>query len=472
MSVDARRSEIDVAIVGAGPAGQAAAESLVSHGLSVVVIDEQPRAGGQVLRQPPAEFTVSSWLVGRSYRTLKAQLQRFESLTAVRRLHRCSALGIFQAPDSARKRLLLATPEGTDSVAARAVLIVSGCYDMPTPLPGWTLPGVMTAGAVQTMLKSMQLASGERIVLAGTHPLMLLIGEQLLAAGSRPVAVLFAQPLMSMLRMLAAAPVTVLRHLPKFLQSLRSWSALRRAGVPVRFGAALQRIEGRGRAESVHFAASQAANRLSCDQVALCYGFLPQSDLVRMVGADTHWAGPAGGFAANHDDWMRSSVTSISVAGEVGGVRGAEAALATGQIAAAGILLDLQKIDAATAEQLSRPARRKLQRLDGFARLLAKLANPEPYLPEPDADTLICRCEDISLRTIEDMLRLQPPPGGASAFKLLSRVGMGACQGRGCEHSLLRQLRGNGALANATGAAGFTVRFPVRPVTIGDLIDD
>lgn len=441
----------DVAIIGGGPAGQAAALALAGHEVSIAVIDEQARPGGQILRQPPRR--TADWLPGRSYAALKDQLARFEALDRVIWLGGRSVL------DCQPGRLLTHGPHGTQAIIARHILIAAGCQDLAVPLPGWTLPGVYAAGGIQALLKSQHILAGERILLAGTHPLQLVIAEQIVRAGGSVAAVLFAQPRRVMLAPLLRAPTTAARRARDLLAGGSAMRTLRAAGVPVHFGTALTRTTGTDQVE----AAETTAGTIACDAIGLCYGFVPQSALPRMAGAQMVAAGPTGGWRATHDEWMRASVPGIHVAGEVTGVAGAEAARAGGTLAGLGIAQDLDLLTPAAAQTAAQPARRALARHRAFAALLDAIADPRRYLPAPQPDTLICRCEDVPLAPIAQAIATG---ASANAVKLATRCGMGLCQGRNCESTLLRLLADAGRPADP----GFTARFPARPVTIGDLL--
>ncbi|MDM7955707.1 NAD(P)/FAD-dependent oxidoreductase [Blastomonas sp.] len=449
----ADRIECDVAIIGGGPAGQAAALALSGHGLSIVVIDEQPRPGGQILRQPPARFAVRGWLEERSYRPLKQLLGRFQALDDIHWLGSHSVIGL------QRGSVMAMGPEGVTTVTARHILIAAGCHDLAVPLPGWTLPGVYAAGGIQAFIKGQQLLVGNRILVAGTHPLQLIIAAQIVAAGGSVAAVLFAQPRSAMVAALARHPLAALRRVPDLLATAAALRALARAGTPIHFGTSLEALIGTDRVS----AAQTSAGTINCDAVGLCYGFVPQSALPRMAGAQMRPSGPAGGWACGHDDFMRTSVPGVSAAGETTGVAGAAAAAAGGALAGIGIALDLGLISLEAAEHAARTPRRDLAQHRAFAALLDAVADPRAYFPAPSADTIICRCEDVEQATIAAEL---PVCQSANAVKLATRCGMGACQGRNCEPSLLRMM----AKAGNVPETGFTPRFPARPVSIADLL--
>ncbi|PEQ13585.1 hypothetical protein B2G71_04440 [Novosphingobium sp. PC22D] len=443
----------DLAIVGGGPAGQAAALALQGHGLAVAVIDEQPHPGGQILRQPPREFGVTGWMGGKVYAALRRQLGQFEALSGLDWLGGRSVLGLSRSSDASFV-LTLSGRSGVETLRARRVLLATGCQDLAVPLPGWTLPGVYAAGGIQAFVKSQQIVPGKRIVLAGTHPLQLLIADQIVAAGASVSAVMFAQSRQAMARLLAESPLVAARQASALLPAGAAMARLRRRGVPVRFGESLLGIVGGERVEGVRSSAGETA----CDAVGLCYGFVPQSALPRMAGAGMRAAGPAGGWAAECDAWQRTSVAGLYAAGETTGVAGAAAAQCAGRIAGAGIALDLGLLAPGAAERRVAGVRRAHAKHLKFAALLDRIADPTGHFPVMAPSTIVCRCEAVRLADLVSCLDGR----SANAVKLASRCGMGPCQGRNCEPTLLRLL---GDRADP----GFSARFPARPVMLGDL---
>ena len=464
-------ASFDVAVIGGGPAGQAAAQATLAAGLTTVMVDEQMRPGGQILRQPPIAYGVVGWMRGRLYRPLRRLLAQTETHEELTWMGGTSVAGMWPKDDGFVLHL-----SGTHGGAlhARRVLIAAGCYDMPVAMPGWTLPGVMSAGGVQTLIKAQQVRAGERFVLFGTHPLQLLVAQQLVAAGAQVAAVLFAQSRTAMIRAALPHMSGAFATPGPLLAAFGAMVALRRAGVPVIYGAAAQRLgaDETGQALGwIEYEREGQIYRIACDSAAQCFGFLPQSDLPRQVGAQVCWAEPAGGWATACDSWQRSTVPGLYVAGETTGVAGAELAMVEGSIAGLAMAVDSVRIAPASALTDHRRLLARVGRLRGFAALLRAVADPNGYLPRPDDDTLLCRCEDVSFAAVQaatgEIAALATPT--ASAVKQRCRIGMGLCQGRSCEHSLIRHLAGaNGCSPNAL--ATWRTRFPVRPLPIDEVI--
>lgn len=463
-------SIFDIAIVGGGPAGLAAAERTLAADLSTCVIDEQQRPGGQILRQPPASFSVPGWLTGAPYRKARALLDRVSADPRLHWLGGQSVAGIL--PEAEGFTLPLSgVGTGAQQVQARRVLVAGGCYDLPVALPGWTLPGVMSAGAVQTLIKAQQVLPGQRIALFGTHPLMIVLAQQIVAAGGEVAALCFAQPFGRMVRTALARLPGALATPGPLLAAAAGLAALRRAGVRVRYATPVLRCEG---AASVKRLVVGGEEHISCDIAAMCYGFLPQADLVRQAGAQVRWSAPAGGWEALHDGAMRSTLPGLYVAGETTGVAGSDAAMAEGTLAGLAIAQDAGALAARAATPAMRSARGRRQALEGFVTLLRDVADPRPWLPPADADTLLCRCEDVPAATVDRAIADAAAIGtafGASEIKLRCRAGMGLCQGRSCEHALIRRIAAARACPEAA-ITGFRTRFPVRPVPVAELLDE
>lgn len=451
--------QYDLAIVGGGPAGQAAALAFDGLPLRVAIIDEQQRPGGQILRQPPREIGVAGWMSGKAYAPLLEQLRQFETLTGINWLGGRSVLGLSRKPD-AGFTLTLSGRHGVELIEADRVLLATGCQDLVVPMHGWTLPGVYAAGGIQAFVKSQQVIPGNRVVLAGTHPLQLLIAAQIVSAGGTVAAVLFPQKRRDMAGLLARSLRTAAREAAALFPAGAAMATLQKHRVPVRFGEGPLAILGDSKVEALRTHKREIAS----DTVGLCYGFVPQSTLPRMTGAEMKPAGRAGGWAAECDGWFRTSVNGLYAAGETTGVAGAAAARFAGTIAGTGIALDLGLLSEEDAERRAEQARRERARHLEFADLLDRIADPSNHFPNMAPDTIVCRCEEVPLSAITPLIDGR----SASAVKLTSRCGMGPCQGRNCEPTLLRLLTKTGV---ARGDAGFAQRFPARPVMLGDLAE-
>lgn len=460
----------DVVICGAGPGGLVAARVLCDAGARVAIIDEQPRAGGQFLRQPPATFRVGGWLASDLYAKGKAALHAIEDAAAVDWHFGTVIHGLFREAD--HWRIWASNAAGMVDLRARRVLVATGCYDMPVPFPGWTLPGVMSAGGIQTFIKSPQVLPGKRFALAGSHPLLLVLADQIVKAGGEIAALCLSQSLAASLGLLRS-PVVMAENPGKFMATAKIMLALRRAGVPIRFESAITRASGNDCVMDVEIArldrdgipTDTGREVIACDAVGTCYGFLASSELARQAGAEAIWDPRRGGWIIPVDDWQQSSVPGLYAAGEVTAVEGSDMAMAEGEIAALAIARDLGLMsDAAVARAVLAPRRDRLQ-YRRFAATLTALSTPPAGLLRAlrGDDVLVCRCEDLKAGDLKEALSDNAFIHSPSALKLLTRSGMGPCQGRMCGHTVIDLMQESGALQPGAQPAGFTPRAPVKP---------
>ena len=452
MSVE---EQVDVAVVGGGPAGMSAALAAARAGASVVLIDEYAAPGGQIWRRRYDE-------VGEAApRSLPSGARELCAALAASDVTVLAGASVWAAP--ARGELLLtgATPR----VKARAIVLATGAYDRPIAFPGWTLPGVMTAGGAQALAKGQGVVPGNRVLLAGAGPFLLPVAAQLAKTGAQVVAVAEATRRRDWL---AAGP-RMSAHPGRLVDYARYRTQVRK----IAWGHVIVRAEGDGRVESATIAVAgddwAPAGRettFEVDAVCTAYGFLPSVDLARALGC------ALAGDAVAHDDDMATSVPGVYVAGEATGIGGADLAQVEGELAGwmAAAHAALPPTDgngngnghrrAVTAPDL--PAlRRRREKLSGFADILADLFDPRPGLHTlATPDTILCRCEDVTAGAVDAAVA-----GGAttmSALKIVTRCGQGPCQGRTCERLLATRM---------PGPERFSARAPMRPIPLGVLMD-
>ncbi|MEE4279784.1 MAG: 2Fe-2S iron-sulfur cluster-binding protein [Halieaceae bacterium] len=456
--------EVEILVIGAGPAGMAAAQAAGSAGASVLVVDERSQAGGQYFKQPGGGFQVDEAHLDAQF--VEGRRMYARALEAgVEFLFATTVWGVFPGPEIAvasagRNRLL----------RARRIILSPGAFERPRPFPGWTLPGVMTTGAAQTLLRAYQTAAGRRVVVAGNGPLNLQVGRELLDAGAELAAIAELAPgltpgrIPSAIRMGLASPDLLLAGLGHRLRLLR-------AGVPLIHQSAVVAAEGEQRLEAVTLARVDehgkaiegTQRRIACDALCLGYGFIAQSELARALQGVTqvHSA-----FLASETE--RSPGIDAGQAlliGDAGGLGGARVAMAQGRLAGDAVARQLgyeSRVGQSARELASH--RRLLQRHRSFQRALwSYYGAPAAALAAADADTIVCRCESVSLGRLQ-ALRDQ---GVASlgALKRESRAGMGRCQGRYCG-ALLRESMG---LSDLDDGANFAPRPPFKPLTVAEL---
>ena len=451
----------DVLVVGAGPAGLAAALAARRAGADVLVIDERLQPGGQYYK-PLAPSQQASRGVDAQFAAGLA-LCRDVAAAGVQVLQGAQAWGAFGANE-------VGVLHGgrAQVVACRQLVIAAGAYERPAPFPGWTLPGVMSTGAGQTLARAYRVAPGQRVLVAGNGPLNLQLAAELLQGGADVVAVLESAPRPG--PRLWRSLLSAAWQAPGLLaDGLRYLALLRRRRVPVLWGHGVAAAEGAGRVERVHAAQLAADGRFiagservfDADALCLGYGFLPSTELPRLLGCrQRHVPRHLGYGAVETDDEGLSSVPGVFVVGDGAELGGARVALARGTLAgaAAARALGLASVDRRDAHH----ARHALRRAEAFQRALWTLYQAPPVcLAEVPGETLLCRCEELSFGDV----RAQIAAGRdtLAALKRNTRLGMGRCQGRYCAATAARLV--NECTGRATGVdQSFAPRPPVKPV--------
>ena len=468
----------DVAIIGGGPAGLSAASELIKHNIKIILLDEQPRPGGQITRQPPKNFYVKNWLKGRLYTELKKLLLHMENHTRVNWKLSVMVTGITKTDKNYFQVCFQDQSEFTQ-LTARKILICTGCYERPLSFPGSSIPGVMGTGAIQSFLKSQQILPGKKFIFAGTHPLQLIVAEQVIAAGGQVDIVAFAQPLSRIFSILHY-PSIPFTHWRIFLAALNSLIHLKRSGVKVLFGYAVKSVKGTRCIDNIHLSPirpkgtidkNRKTHIITADRLGLCYGFQASSELARQAGAKSYWSTNRGGWLINHNNWMETSQTGIFVAGEITNMAGATAGMEEGKIAGTAIALSLGLISTKVALQEIQRPRQKLASHNHFADYLSKFSRLPSELSATlrTEDSLLCRCESITCGDVKKILAANPYLSKADSIKLLTRVGMGLCQGRLCYANfadLVVQEQGS----HIKNLGPFHAQWPIKPILISELL--
>lgn len=442
----------DLAVIGAGPAGVAGALTASFAGLDVVLIDAAPRPGGQYFRHLPEGFNAQA--PGALHHGLDRFTRQWETLGGRADLllgHRVWA--VEHTGEEVTVRCLAGDREERPrTVTARRLLIATGAHDRPLPFPGWDLPGVLTAGGAQALLKGNLVVAGRRVVVAGTGPFLFPVAAGLAEAGADVRGVYEANGRFGLARhpLLAAG---------KAGEALGYGASLARHMVPYHGRQAVIAAHGRDALTHVTVARLDSGWRpistrtVECDTLAYGYGFVPQLDLPVQLGCATH-ADADGSPVVTVDGGLRTSVPGVYAAGESTGVGGAVLAEVEGRIAGRSVAADLGR-RVPPRPDLSR----RRDRLAAFARALLEAYPVRPGWQEwLRDDTLVCRCEEVPLSAVREARELGATD--ARSVKLLARPGMGWCQGRMCGY----------AVACLTGEDLAAPRRPIaQPIRLGDL---
>jgi NADPH-dependent 2,4-dienoyl-CoA reductase/sulfur reductase-like enzyme len=412
-------------VVGAGPAGLAAATAAAAAGVQVLLLDAAPAAGGQVWR---ARRGVAPPPVARALAGLARAGVRVLAGTRV----------VMPLPD---RTLLIDGPDGACRLRWERLVLATGARERLLPFPGWTLPGVFGAGGLQALAKGGWPLSNHRVLVAGTGPLLLAAAATLRREGALIAGLAEeAGP-----RTLARFAGPLLRHPSKAAQAVRlAWSLGGMRWLP---GWQVVAAEGSGKVERVVLKNGGRTLAIACDALAASWGLVPQTELGQALGCAL--APRFGADALVVDAAQRTNVAGVFAVGECTGVAGAAAAQLQGEIAGCVVAAEL----ASSPPRRDRLVRR-LAREHAFAAAASTtFAMPASWRERLRDDTLVCRCEDVPWSALRDQPDLR-------SAKLATRCGMGHCQGRLCHDTL----------ASVMHWPRLPVRGPLTPAPLATLL--
>jgi len=459
--VEALPARVDLAIIGAGPAGLAASAIAARHGLGTLMLDENPGVGGQVYRAITANPVRDRAVLGSDYWRGEALAKEATASSAQHAAG--AAVWSVSPPEGGGYEIGVSMAGRSRMIAALEVMLATGALERPLPIPGWTLPGVMSCGGAQTALKASGLIPDGRIVIAGCGPLLWLIAWQYLNAGVSIAAVLDTTPRENW--------HDAIPHLPAFLASPYLAKGLRlmlavRAKVRVVSGVEALRAEGTDKVENVVYTKGGREQRIPVDALLLHQGVVPNINLSNAIGCRHTWDDVQLTWKPETDDWGVTSMPGLTVAGDGAGIAGAEAAAERGRIAALGAAYRLGKIDAATRDRDAAASRAAHSRFVRGRLFLDTLYRPAKAFRIPQGDTIVCRCEEITA----DRIRATVPLGaaGPNQMKSFLRCGMGPCQGRLCGLTVAELIADErGVSPQEVGY--YRLRPPVKPIALAEL---
>ena len=405
--------DTDIVVIGAGPAGIAAA--CAATGQRVIVVDDNPSAGGQIWRGKHAKGLAHRWL---------QHLER----AGPRLLSSSRVIGLGRSANS----VLVEQPDGAVTVEYRRLIIATGARELFLPFPGWTLPNVVGVGALQALAKSGVPMEGKRIVIGGSGPLLLAVAAHLRGLGAHICLIAEQTPF----RALAAFGAQLARFPAKLRAAARL--ELQLMGVPFRTSTWVEAAHGSRSVASATCVSGGKRWLEPCDFLAVAYGVTPNLEVPMLLGCAIRDG------CVVVDSEQQTTTPGIYCAGEPTGIGGVELAVVEGEIAGAAAAGRLDVTDGLSARR---------ERWRSFARALDRAFRLRPELRTlPKPDTLVCRCEDVSVHSLA-------AHNGWRSAKLHTRCGMGPCQGRICGPAL-EFLRGWGAES---------VRPPIFPARVASL---
>ncbi len=457
----------DVLIIGAGPAGMAAALALDTAGARVRVVEEQPAAGGQVYRavqrvqrERPEQLPLygpdyaRGLDISRQFDAAGIEISYTTSVWDISVENGVPSIGLLQGDNATIEK-------------PRHIILATGAMERPTPFPGWTLPGVMTVGAAQTLYKESALLPDSPPVIVGTGPLVYLFVKQMLDAGMKPALILDTGPKsvdMSCWGSLLSALST------DFSALYKGWSWLReinQAGIERITGINALKAHGRSSLQSIEYRHNGKTHQVSTDLLLAHDGVIPNNHLTMAAGCEQQWNKLQHYWQPICDDQGLSSQAGISLAGDCAGIKGAEAAQCSGRVVGWQVAAKLGLVDQLRYQQQTIQERKKLKRIAVIRKFLDQHYHPFDEFQTPkENDTTVCRCEQVSVAELREVAAMGcMGPNQAKAF---TRCGMGPCMGRLCGNTV-SQLFAKYHDKTVSEIGHYRIRPPVRPLTLKQL---
>ncbi|MCP3943569.1 MAG: FAD-dependent oxidoreductase [Desulfobacteraceae bacterium] len=452
-------SRYDVIIIGAGPAGLSAGAVLGEMGLNVLVLDEQSVVGGQIYRRIETAPEHRLKFFGRDYSRGLALADRFKKSGAKFE----GSATVWQAESDGS--VCYSRRGKSKMVWANYILVATGAMERPVPLPGWTLSGVMGAGAANALAKEAGLVPAGRVVLAGSGPLLLLEASLLLKKGVDLLAVLETTPVMPPV---AALPKGVQAILDPGLlfKGLKILREIKKSKIQHYKGVKDIRVIGTDGLESVEAMHKENHLNFTADILLVHFGVIPNTHMVRQMGCAMEWDHIGRFWQPKCDEWGRTIFERVFTAGDGAGVSGAGAAAFKGELAALEIARCLGILNSSDRDRFAASVKKAIKQ-DGFARpFIDHLFAPRFDDSWFEDETMICRCENITVGEIRRVVAQGVKD--VNEVKVITRCGMGPCQGRMCGPALAEVV--GQALSICPEDAGLLrIRPPVKPVPLEEI---
>lgn len=451
----------DLLVVGAGPAGLAAATQAANLGIRTVLLDEQAAPGGQIYRAVSTTPVQDRSILGSDYWHGYSLLKPFEQ-SGARYMSRATVWAI-NCPQPDRFEVAFSIDGQAQLLHPRHVLLATGAQERPFPIPGWTLPGVITVGAAQILLKTSGVVPTGRTVLAGCGPLLYLIAWQYLNAGVPIEAILETTPRD---RWRKALPYAwgFLRS-PYLVKGLKLLRAVQ-AAVPIIRGVSELEACGTRQVEQVRFKAPGKEQVLPVDQLLLHQGVVPNINLSRALGVEHVWSERQMCWEPQVDAWGATSIAHVGIAGDGAGIAGAMAAEHRGRLAAIHAAWALGKIDETRRDREAGMHRTALSRAVRGREFVETLYQAPVQFRRPVGATIVCRCEEVTAAQVRETARMGCT--GPNQMKAFLRCGMGPCQGRFCGLTVT-ELIADESGPSPQDVGYYRLRFPTKPLPLGEL---
>lgn len=451
----------DAVVVGAGPSGMSAAIGLRAHGLSVLVVDEQPAPGGQIWRAVEAVATTpTGTLLGEEYRAGGDLVSKFRACGASYE----PKTQVWQIESG--YQIFMSCEGQAESVRTSHVILTMGAQERPAPFPGWTLPGVMTVGAAQILMKTSGQIPTEPVWVVGSGPLPLLYMAQLVRAGGKIAGWLDTAPPGGWRRALPFTGVALAGYGDIF-KGLAWLREIRASGAKRVRGVTNVRAHGQKRLQEIEYTqANGKTARAPAGLLLVHEGVVPSIHMTQALGCQHEWNSQQACLAPVLDKWGQTDKPGLYVAGDGAGIGGAYAACVRGELVALGVAERAGRLSPTVAAAQAVPLRTKLKGLMRLRPMLDAMYPPRADIASPTDDTIVCRCEELTAGDIRKAAAIGQP--GMNNLKAYVRAGMGACQGRQCGYTVAHIIAQQ-QNRDVAEVGFYRIRPPLKPITLAEL---
>ncbi|CAE6845046.1 Hydrogen cyanide synthase subunit HcnB [Paraburkholderia aspalathi] len=457
-------ADVDIAVIGAGPAGMSAAIAAAQYGLSCIVFDEQDQPGGQIYRgiTQHAGGSMSEPLreriLGPDYLSGRSLAEAFLSCGTDYRPHST----VWSVNDSC---VSWSSPAGGGDTQAKFIVAATGAMERPFPVKGWALPGVMTAGAAQILLKTAGMVEDDA-VFVGSGPLIYLIAAQYIRAGARIRAILDTTPRRN--RLSALSNVSFAGNSIAYIKKgLGLLGEISRSKCEIIRGVEEIEIVGSSFVTGVRWKTRKRNGTIDCARVFVHHGVIPNVNLTMSAQCSHEWIDRQCNWRPVSDVWGATSQPWMRVAGDGRNIDGARSAAITGEIVVAAIAAELGVINIEERDRAGLSLRRELERDTSIRPFLETMYRPSDRFRIPDdPSTLVCRCEEVTVAQV--CQAVNEGCMGPNQFKGFTRAGMGPCQGRMCG-TTISELFAQKLDHSVQETGYYRIRTPIKPVTIADI---
>jgi len=456
------KNKYDVIVIGAGPSGVSAAITCSKRGLKVLVVDSNENSGGQIYRAPPKSYII------KKKKSLKENLIQIKFSEDLKKNNIDTAYNHTVWQVSPGYKVDAFNDNVTIQWTAKNLIVATGTYEKIVPFEGWTTPGVIGLAACTVMLKSHHTLPGNKIILAGNGPLLILVAYYILKFGGKVEAIIDTSSKFQWLKSM----LPLITNPENFIQGISWILKIIFSKVPIYSNSIVKKATNNedGILVELKNIKNKKLKKINTDVLAVGHGLTPSTDITRLLRVEHIYNELKGGWIAKIDKYFRSSMKGLYITGDGSGISGAIAADDKGKLTAYTTLYDSNIINENEFKTKSNKILKKLNRYEIFAKGIAHLnSTPKELIENIDDNTILCRCEDITKKEI--IHAIKKGAKNLNQIKTWTRFGMGPCQGRTCHYSVAR-VASEQLKCEVKDLSYLTGRTPIRPFPLDKAIGD